>query len=106
MKDAISKEKLHMGTVAGGLFHISAGMIGKYKSQYPNLDHYTQILDKTVTLASDSYSSMEDILAAAEAPAAGIVAAFSGAKLAKEAIDLLRKVFPSMKGSPCTEKIE
>merc|ERR1712173_152355 len=23
MKDAISKEKLHMGTVAGGLFHIS-----------------------------------------------------------------------------------
>merc|ERR1712244_166598 len=106
MHDMISKENLDVSTVAGGLFHLAAGIIGNYKDQYPNLDHYTQILDKTVSLAAESYSNMAAILAAAEAPAAGVVAAFSGAKIAKESIDIIRMVFPSLKGSACTDKIE
>merc|ERR1712154_736742 len=81
----ISKENLDVSTVAGGLFHLAAGIIGNYKDQYPN---------------------MAAILAAAEAPAAGVVAAFSGAKIAKESIDIIRMVFPSLKGSACTDKIE
>lgn len=106
MKDAISKENLDLSTVAGGLFHAAVGIIGNYKDEYPNLDHYTQILDKTVTLAADSYTNMAAILEASTAPAAAVAAAFSGATIAKESIDVIRMVFPSLKGSACTDKIE
>merc|ERR1712080_19049 len=65
-----------------------------------------QILDKTVSLAADSYSNMAAILEASTAPAAAVAAAFSGATIAKETIDVIRLVFPSLKGSACTDKIE
>ena len=106
LKDSISAENLDLSSVAGGLFHTAVGIIGKYKDQFPDLDNYVQILDKTISLAADVYSDMAAILAAAAAPAEAVGAAFSGAKIAKETIDVLRMVFPSLKGSACTDKIE
>ena len=87
-KKKVSGEKVNLDTVAGGLFHQAAAMIKAHEDEYPNLSKYVQKIDKAVTLCQDVYSSAAEFVLFEEDPLNVVVAAWSGAKIAKDAIHM------------------